>query len=37
VHLKEAAAYLELKDYEAAVAKYTRIIDDFGLEDSCRY
>src|SRR5262249_15756675 len=34
---KQAAAYLELKDYDAAVAKYTKIIDGFGLEDSCRY
>jgi tetratricopeptide (TPR) repeat protein len=37
MHLQEAAAYLELKDYEAAMAKYTKVIDGFGLEDSCRY
>ena len=37
VHLKEAGAYLGLKDYDAAVAKYTKFIDGFGLEDSCRY
>jgi tetratricopeptide (TPR) repeat protein len=37
VHLQEAAAYLQLKDYEAAIAKYTKLIDDFGLEDSCRH
>ena len=36
-HLKEAKAYLELKDYDAAVARYTKFIDGFGLEDSCRY
>lgn len=37
VHLKQAGAYLELKDYETAVAKFTKFIDGFGLEDSCRY
>jgi tetratricopeptide (TPR) repeat protein len=36
-HLKEANAYLNLKDYEAALARYTKFIDGFGLEDSCRY
>ena len=36
VHLREAGAYLKLKDYDAAVAKYTKFIDDFGLESSCR-
>jgi tetratricopeptide (TPR) repeat protein len=36
-HLKEARAYLELKDYDAAVARFTKFIDRFGLEDSCRY
>ena len=36
VHLKEAGAYLKLKDYDAAIAKYTKFIDDFGLESSCR-
>ena len=36
-HLKEAGAYLDLKDFDAAVAKYTKFIDNFGLEDSCRY
>jgi tetratricopeptide (TPR) repeat protein len=36
-HLKEARAYLDLKDYDAAVARYTKFIDSFGLEDSCRY
>jgi tetratricopeptide (TPR) repeat protein len=37
VHLQEAAAYLGLKDYDAAVAKFTKVIDGFGLEDSCRH
>ena len=36
VHLKEAGAYLKAKDYDAAIAKYTKFIDDFGLESSCR-
>ena len=36
VHLKEAGAYLGLKDYDAAIARYTKFIDGFGLEDSCR-
>jgi tetratricopeptide (TPR) repeat protein len=36
-HLKEARAQLELKDFDAALASYTKFIDRFGLEDSCRY
>jgi tetratricopeptide (TPR) repeat protein len=36
-HLKEAKAYLELKDYDAALARFSKFIDRFGLEDSCRY
>ncbi len=36
-HLKEARAYLELKDYDEAIARFTKFIDRFGLEDSCRY
>jgi tetratricopeptide (TPR) repeat protein len=36
-HLKEARTYLELKDYDAALARFTKFIDGFGLEDSCRY
>jgi tetratricopeptide (TPR) repeat protein len=36
-HLKEARAYLELKEYDAALARFTKFIDGFGLEDSCRY
>jgi tetratricopeptide (TPR) repeat protein len=35
--IKEANAYLNLKDYDAALARYTKFIDGFGLEDSCRY
>jgi tetratricopeptide (TPR) repeat protein len=36
-HLKEARARLALQDYDAALATYTKFIDRFGLEDSCRY
>jgi tetratricopeptide (TPR) repeat protein len=36
-YLKEAGGYLGLKDYDSAIAKYTKFIDEFGLEDSCRY
>jgi tetratricopeptide (TPR) repeat protein len=36
-HLKEARTYLELKDYDAALKRFTKFIDGFGLEDSCRY
>jgi tetratricopeptide (TPR) repeat protein len=36
-HLKEANGYLGMQDFDAAIAKYTKFIDNFGLEDSCRY
>jgi tetratricopeptide (TPR) repeat protein len=36
-YLKEAGGYLGLQDYDIAIAKYTKFIDSFGLEDSCRY
>ena len=36
-HLKEANGYLGLQDYDAAIAKYSKFIENFGLEDSCRY
>jgi tetratricopeptide (TPR) repeat protein len=36
-HLKEAGAYLQLKEYNTAIARYTKFIDGFGLEESCRY
>jgi tetratricopeptide (TPR) repeat protein len=36
-HLKEAKAYLELREFDSAIARYTKFIDGFGLEDSCRY
>ena len=37
IYLKEGAAYEELKEYDAAVARYTKLIDQIGLENSCRY
>ena len=35
--LKEAKAFLDLKDYDTAIARFSKFIDNFGLEDSCRY
>ncbi len=35
-HLNRAGSYLDLKDYDAAVAQYTKFIERFGLEGSCR-
>jgi outer membrane protein assembly factor BamD (BamD/ComL family) len=37
VHLSRATSNLELQRYDAAIAQYTRFIDQFGLEKSCRY
>jgi tetratricopeptide (TPR) repeat protein len=37
VHLQRAASNLELKKYDTAIAQYTKFIDQFGLEESCRY
>ena len=36
VYLREAAAYARLGDYDAAAAKYGVVIDELGLEGSCR-
>ena len=36
-HLYQANSYLSLKDYDAAIARYTKFIGDFGIEESCRY
>ena len=33
--LKDASASLEVKDYEAAITKYTKFIDNVGVEGSC--
>jgi tetratricopeptide (TPR) repeat protein len=37
VHLSRAASNLELQRYDTALAQYTRFIEQFGLEKSCRY
>ena len=34
--IEEAGADLAAKEYDKAVAKYTKFIDGFGLENSCR-
>ena len=36
-HLYQANSYLSMKDYDAAIARYTKFISDFGIEESCRY
>jgi tetratricopeptide (TPR) repeat protein len=37
VHLQQAGANLDLKNYDAAIAQYTKFLDKFTLEDSCRH
>jgi tetratricopeptide (TPR) repeat protein len=37
VYLKQGGALLDLKEYDAAIVKYTKLIDVIGLENSCRY
>jgi hypothetical protein len=37
VHLREASVNLERKQYDTAIAQYTKFIEQFGLEESCRY
>jgi tetratricopeptide (TPR) repeat protein len=37
VHLQRASSNLDLKKYSAAIAQYTNFIEQFGLEESCRY
>jgi tetratricopeptide (TPR) repeat protein len=37
VHLQRASSNLGLKKFDTAIAQYSRIIDEFGLEESCRY
>jgi tetratricopeptide (TPR) repeat protein len=37
LYLAKAAVQQELRNHEAAIAPYSKIIDGFGLEDSCRY
>jgi tetratricopeptide (TPR) repeat protein len=36
-HLARADSYRKLKDFDTAIAQYTRFIERFGLEESCRY
>jgi tetratricopeptide (TPR) repeat protein len=36
-HLYRADSFRDLKDYDKAIAQYTKFIEDFGLEQSCRY
>ncbi len=36
-HLYRADSLRDLKDYEKAIAQYTKFIEEFGLENSCRY
>ena len=36
VHLYRANSFLGLKEYDTAIAQYTRFLTDFSLEDSCR-
>jgi tetratricopeptide (TPR) repeat protein len=37
VHLQRAASHLGLNQYDTAIAQYTKFLEDFSLEDSCRY
>jgi tetratricopeptide (TPR) repeat protein len=36
-HLYRADTIRALKDYDEAIVQYTKFIEDFGLEQSCRY
>jgi len=36
-HLYRARANLDLKKFDAAIEQYTKFINEFGLEKSCRY
>ena len=37
LHLQRASATAALKDLDTAIAQYTKFIEEFGLEKSCRY
>ena len=37
VHLQRASSNLDLKKYDTAILQYTKFIEEFGLEKSCRY
>ncbi len=36
VYLQRAKSSLDLKEYDEAIAEYTKVIDGFGVEESCR-
>ena len=36
VHLHRAGSNLDLKKYDTAILQYTKFIEKFGLEESCR-
>jgi tetratricopeptide (TPR) repeat protein len=36
-HLQQAGSNLDLKKYDTAIAQYTKFLDRFGVEDSCRH
>jgi len=36
-HLYKANSNLELKQYDKAIAQYSKFIADFSIESSCRY
>jgi tetratricopeptide (TPR) repeat protein len=37
VHLQRARALLDLRSYDIAIDQFSKFIDQFGLENSCRY
>jgi len=36
-HLYQADASLQMKQYDEAIARYTRFLEKFSIDDSCRY
>lgn len=36
-HLYRADSFRDLQQYDKAIANYTKFIDEFGIEESCRY
>ena len=37
VHLYRAGSHLDLRQYDEAIRQYTRFLEDFSLEESCRH
>jgi len=37
VHLHRAKSQLALKAYDSAIAQYTKFIEEFSIEESCRH